>query len=282
MKPTLSDKKTLYVTDLDGTLMHDDKTLSEYTVNTLNRLIEDGVLITYATARTLKSAWEITSELDFKIPVITRNGTVFADHIQKREIEISFFNRETVDEIVGILGEKLAYCGFVTCYFDGVMAKCFMDGKRSAGFEKYVVDHADDKSMKPVRTVEDMVAGTVTYFTLIADRAELQYVYEAVSKSDHWECVFQKDTYGEEYWLELCPKNATKAKAVLKLKEQLGCDRVVVFGDSTNDLSMFAVADEALAVANGIAEVKAAASSIIDSNENDGVAKYLHSIFEKY
>ena len=52
--------KTLYVTDLDGTLMHNDIYLSTFTIDTLNQLIDQGMLITYATARTFQSAWEIT------------------------------------------------------------------------------------------------------------------------------------------------------------------------------------------------------------------------------
>ena len=52
--------KTLYVTDLDGTLMRNDMTISEESVEILNRLIECGVLITYATARSFHSAYDIT------------------------------------------------------------------------------------------------------------------------------------------------------------------------------------------------------------------------------
>ena len=64
--------KTLFVSDLDGTLMRSDKTLSDKTVQTLNRLIENGVLFTYATARSIQSAMEITGKLKLKLPVITR------------------------------------------------------------------------------------------------------------------------------------------------------------------------------------------------------------------
>ena len=38
----MADPRTLYVTDLDGTLMRNDQTLSEYTLRTLNRLIDEG------------------------------------------------------------------------------------------------------------------------------------------------------------------------------------------------------------------------------------------------
>ena len=60
-----------------------------------------------------------------------------------------------------------------------------------------------------------------------------------------------------------------------KLKELLHCDRVVVFGDALNDLPMFKAADEAYAVANAAEELKQAATGIIGSNEEDGVADWL-------
>ena len=75
--------------------------------------------------------------------------------------------------------------------------------------------------------------------------------------------------------MEIFPQNATKAKAVLRCKEMLNCDEVVVFGDSLNDLSMFRVADKACAVANAMDEVKELSTVVIQNNNNDGVAKYL-------
>lgn len=267
--------KTLYVTDLDGTLMRNDKTLSDRTIRTINSLIDQGMLITYATARSFHSAWEITRDIHFSIPVITRNGTVLADQIQKKEIDISRFGDSDVNQLRQMLSGILEPMGFVTAYFDGHMTKSYRQGELGIGLQKYVDDHSSDKRMRPVTGDIDLFAGIVTYVTLIAEKEELQPIYEKVRNAGNWECVFQKDTYGEEYWLEICPCGATKAKAVLRCKERLGCDRVVVFGDSVNDLSMFAVADEAYAVANGIDEVKEKATRIIDSNEEDGVAKFL-------
>lgn len=268
-------EKTLYVTDLDGTLMHNDKTLSEFTINTLNKLIEQGMLITYATARSFQSAWEITKDIHFTLPVITRNGTVLANQILKMEIEISHFSKQEVSKLKNLLTGTIEHIGFVTAYFDGKMTKTYRDGKICPGFQKYIDEHANDKRMRAISADEDLFNGDVTYVTLIAEKNELQYIYEKIKSVADWECVFQKDTYSDEYWLEICPRNATKAKAVLKCKEKLRCDRIVVFGDSINDLSMFAIANEACAVENGLEEVKEAATVIIPSNENDGVATYL-------
>ena len=72
------DKSTLYVTDLDGTLMQSNGTLSAYTVSVINRLVEQGLAFTYATARSVESARTITGGLRLSLPVITRNGAVLA------------------------------------------------------------------------------------------------------------------------------------------------------------------------------------------------------------
>ena len=267
--------KTLYVTDLDGTLMHNDKTLSTFTIDTLNQLIDQGMLITYATARTFQSAWEITKDIHFNIPVITRNGTVFANQILKKETEIAFFSKEQVVRLANILSGIIDRIGFVSAYSNGQMTKSYRDGDMGKGLRKYIDEHASDKRMRALSEGDNLFHGDVTYVTLIEEKNVLQPVYDLIKDADDLETVFQKDIYGDEYWLEICPKNATKAKAVLELKERFGCERVVVFGDSMNDLSMFGIADESCAVENALKEVKDVATTIIPDNENDGVAKYL-------
>ena len=71
------------------------------------------------------------------------------------------------------------------------------------------------------------------------------------------------------------PAKASKANAIRRLKEMWGCTRVVSFGDAVNDLPMFEISDECYAVSNAADELKAVASAVIESNEEDGVAKWL-------
>ncbi len=272
--------KTLYVTDLDGTLMRNDVTISAESVRILNQLIDKGVLITYATARSFHSAYDITKDIHFMIPVITRNGTTFADNETAKELETSFFSAEVLDE----LKEKLPItdkCGFTSVYIDGEMFKLYLDGPRSEEFQGYIDYYKSigDKRLVEVDDSEKLFKEKTktSYITLISSREELLPYYEAVKDSDRWETIFQKDTYRNEYWLEICPKDATKAKAVLRLKDKLKCDRVVVFGDSLNDLPMFEIADEAVSVANAMQEAIEASSLTIGSNEEDAVAKYIES-----
>ena len=75
--------------------------------------------------------------------------------------------------------------------------------------------------------------------------------------------------------MEICPKNAAKDNAVRRLQRQYNCQRLVVFGDSLNDISMFRIADEAYAVENAVEELKAIATKVIGDNNSDSVACWL-------
>ena len=71
------------------------------------------------------------------------------------------------------------------------------------------------------------------------------------------------------------PALASKANAISKLKNMWGCTRIISFGDAVNDIPMFEISDECYAVSNAVDELKALATGIIGSNEDDGVAKWL-------
>lgn len=267
-------QKTLYVTDLDGTLMRNDETISAWTEQTVNELVTAGMAFTYATARSVESARTISGGLRLQLPVITRNGAVLADNNTGKHLERALFTEEEVQRLKQLLPE-LPECGFVSCFIGEKMIKTHVPGNQTPGLQKSLRSNVGGIGLKPVSSMEEMFCGQPGYVTLIDDREKIAPLYERVREYPGWECVFQKDTYWEEYWLEICPRNCTKAKAILKMKERYGFDRLVVFGDSVNDLSMFRVADEAYAVANAIREVKAAATAVIGSNEEDAVARFL-------
>ena len=67
-------EKTLYVTDLDGTLLNRQDRVSPFSIRTINELVKKGMLFTYATARSLVSASKVTEGLSTNIPVIAYNG----------------------------------------------------------------------------------------------------------------------------------------------------------------------------------------------------------------
>lgn len=67
--------RTLYVTDLDGTLLEPDKSIKPENLKLINQLIDEDVNITYATARYLITAKQVIGDINFKLPVIVQNGT---------------------------------------------------------------------------------------------------------------------------------------------------------------------------------------------------------------
>ena len=268
------EEKTLYVSDLDGTLMHKDLKISDFSVKTINALVEKGVAFTYATARSISSAGTITKDLKLNLPVITRNGAVLADNNTGKIIEKALFTEKEVEMLKEMLPE-LPKTGFVSCYFGDDMKKVFAGSLHTAELQGYLDYYKDDPSVVTVSDLSEMFMGNPGYVTIIGNKVETEPLYLRTREYNGWECLFQKDVYRDEYWLEIAPRNSTKAKSILKLKEEYGFDKLVVFGDSANDITMFKIADEAYAVSNAVDELKALATGTIGSNEEDAVAVYL-------
>ena len=266
----------LIASDLDGTLLRSDATLSLYTISTINRLTEQGLAFTYATARSIESARPIAGGLNLRLPAITRNGAVLADNATGKHLEKALFTEEEVALLKKLLPE-LPQCGFVSCFVGEEMFKAYVPGDLVPGMVQYAEFYRDDPKMKPVKTLEEMFFGQPGYVTLIDEREKAAKIYEKVRQYPGWACIFQKDTYWDEYWVEVCPRNCTKAKAILKMKEQYGFRKVVAFGDSVNDMPMFRAADEAYAVANALEALKEIATGVIGGNNEDAVARFLES-----
>jgi len=270
--------KTLYVSDLDGTLMRNNEKLSGYTVRTLNELLEQGLPFTFATARSIESARIITGELNIRFPVITRNGAVLADNSTGKHLKKSVFTEEEVELLKQMLPE-LPMCGFVSCFTGDIMIRTYMPAEHTEGLQGYIDYYKNDPTMRRADNIDEMFCGVPGYVTMIGAKEKIAPLYEKVREYKGWESLFQKDTYRDEFWLEICPQNCTKAKTILKLKEQLGFEKLVVFGDSLNDISMFEIADESFAVANAVDELKKIATHVIGSNEEDAVVNLLKERF---
>ena len=90
------------------------------------------------------------------------------------------------------------------------------------------------------------------------------------------------DTYsGDKYFVEVYIEAAGKWNTIKRLKEMYGFDRVVAFGDNGNDVEMLKNSDLAVAVGNALPPALQVADVVIDTNDNDGVAKYLLRLYEE-
>lgn len=268
--------KTLYVTDLDGTLLQNDQTLSAETVRILNEFLDEGLCFTYATGRSFNSAAPITKPLHLTLPVITRDGCIVADPKTNREIEINRISDEMIKKLRPILASIMSSC-FTTTYSKGSELKLYFKGNPSEGFKQYLEEHTEDKKLSAAPNEDALYENEISFFKFIASCEELEPIYLQVKDDPELSCFLQKDNYSDAYWFSIYPKCATKAAAIQKLQKQLGCDRLVVFGDSVNDISMCQIADESCAVANATEELKKAATTIIGSNMENSVARWIQS-----
>ena len=272
--------KTLYVSDLDGTLLNRKERLSSFTAKTLNGLIQAGMLFTYATARSLSSSSIVTKGLQVDFPVIVYNGAFIRSAATGKVLSSQAFSEKEQDLLFGLLEEKSVF-PFAYKFLDGREQVHWMRECENEGSLRYLASRKNDPRMGEVPSLEKLRQGDVFYFTCIGEREELFPVYARKDEFPFARFIFQQEIYRPEYWLEIMPAQATKAHGVERLKKLLGCSRVVAFGDAVNDIPLFQAADEGYAVENAAPQLKEIATGIIPSNEEDGVARWLirHSGF---
>ena len=265
---------TLYVTDLDGTLLRPDASLSADTLRILNGLLDRGLRFTYATARSLTTASAVTAGLRLTLPVITKNGTLLMDPVSGGSVVRRIFSPGQAEEILA----SLRGFGLVPLVFTLTddEERYFYDASHiTVGVRHFLDSHPGDRRARVWAGPERLPEGDVHYFVTIGTEAELREAAESLGR--RFRCVLSKDTYSEDFWLEVMPDLATKADGALYLKQALGCDRLVAFGDGVNDIPMLQAADDGHAMANAHELLKAVATDVIGSNEADGVARWLET-----
>jgi Cof subfamily protein (haloacid dehalogenase superfamily) len=266
--------RTLYVSDLDGTLLRQDESISKYSLDTINGLIKSGMAFTYATARSIYTSSVVTKGLETEIPVVVHNGVFIIDPKTGGKIRQNSFSYDETGAVSSFLNEHEIY-PLVYSFLDGRERVSWLSGQENGGLKNYLNQRKGSKRLREAPNIDELYQGEVFYFTCIGEKAELFPVFTHFREIVSYNTVFQLDLYYPEYWCEIMPKNATKANAVLQIKELYGFDKVISFGDGVNDIPMFEISDECYAVANAIPELKEKAAGIIGSNENDGVAKWL-------
>ncbi len=271
---------TLYISDLDGTLVNSSKKLKPRTVDMLNDMIDNGTLFTYCTARRIHSAGPLMKDIRLQLPVALMNGVFIYDPLKNKYIRKNFPTSESVSklkEVVIRLNEK----PMIHAIINGELRNSYLKGSET--LKTYVDDRKNDNSMRPVDTYEELFEGEVFYAVFInpVNKEELDKIFVSENGFSH---TYYRDVYHkDEYWYEVYSITASKSNAVLQLKEITGADEVVCFGDSDNDLPMFAVSDRCYAVENATDEVKCVADGVIASNDAFGVPLFMENeVFEKY
>lgn len=269
---------TLYISDLDGTLLRSDERVSAESCKIINDLMEKGMLFTYATARSAVTAQAAAAGLNIRIPVIVYNGVFVQRNDTGERLLTHLFSSAQAEEIWGLLRSHHIF-PIVYSLIDGQERFSYHKSCITPGMACYLNSRRGDRRERPLAEETGLMDGGVFYVTCIDEEERLRPLYEQLKQQ--YDCVYQRDIYSGAQWLEILPPGATKAHAVTQLRELLGVDRVVSFGDSRNDLPMFAVSDECCAVENAAEECKTAATAVISGNDEDGVAHWLRKRFEQ-
>ncbi len=268
---------TLYISDLDGTLLHSDQKTSDFTNKAINKLVSKGMRFSYATARSFSTAHKVTDGLTARFPVIVYNGVFIRDNATGKYLAKNFFDQHSAVQIAS----ELIHGGvqpIVYSLIEGSEKFSYIKEKISRAETEFISTRKGDYRDRPIHTYEQLIKGDIFYFTCIDEPKKLEPFYEKYK--DTFSCYYQSDIYSGEQWLEIMPKSASKANAAKQFAGLLNCDRIVAFGDGVNDAALFDIADESYAVSNAVDIIKQRATGIIGANDDDGVAKFLLEHFK--
>ncbi len=264
---------TLYVSDLDGTLLRSNETTSEYTNYVINSLVDKGMIFSYATARSLITAKKVTKGIKAKIPLIVYNGTFIIDNITEEILIANYFD-DSVYSVLEDLFSQNVY-PIVYAYINGKEKFSFVPELCTNGMKMFLESRKGDIRTNSVDSLHKLKEGNIFYITCIDEPEKLKPLYDKYK--DKFHCVYHTDIYTKEQWLEIMPLEASKSHAIKQLQALLGCEKIIVFGDGKNDIDMFQIADESYAVTNAHEDLKKYATEVILSNDEDGVAKWLEN-----
>lgn len=268
--------KTLYLTDLDGTLLNGDSRLSENTINILGGLIEKGLCFSFATARSLSSASVVTKGLKLTVPAVLYNGGAVMDTVSGETVHRELFTPEEVS----FIGEKLEEFKLkpaVYTVINGRERVSFDKQEITPGIQNYLNSRPGDKRMNPVKAA-DLFRGEPYYFLAIAKKEELEQLYLQLEEDPRFNVFLTMDIGG--WWLEIMPKLTTKSNGAKRLMKMLNCEELVVFGDGLNDIPLFEWAHRAYAVENAVEKLKVMSTAVIGSNQEDAVARFIQADFK--
>ena len=265
--PTSRDGIQLVATDLDGTLLRSDGTVSSYTRTILQRVAEL-VPIVFVTARPPRTARGFHKDVGVDASLVCCNGALVYDPARDAVIAHRPISVSDAQTIVRSLRDALPGVRFAV---ELEMTYAWEPGYRelvaAADAEPEVLSgDALDLCARPVTKM--IVRHPLHGAEVLAAQFELVVGDRFVT------------THSTNAFLEISAHGVDKAAAVASICADAGIDRasVVAFGDMRNDIPLLRWAGRGIAVANAHPDVLAAVAERIASNEDDGVARALEKM----
>lgn len=245
-------KPKVVTVDLDKTLLHTDKTISSYTATVMKKCQNSGMKILVATARPIRTIKEFLKIIPFDAQVVS-NGARIIYKDKKKEYTIS---KKDAVFILNILKE---YPEFRVTLETGDCAYSNLP------IDEYETIICDDLSVCAERE------GVMKLLVHIDNDKTLDIVKSILPQGVYY-------TVAHETLLQIMNKKATKWNGIKTMLEYIGYspDEAIYFGDDYDDIEPIKMCGMGIAVANAIDEVKDVADFIVESNDEDGVARFLN------
>ena len=257
----------LVATDLDGTLVRSDGSVSPYTADVLAQVEALGVPVVFVTGRPLRWTEEVFEYVGEHGLAVVSNGALVWDVAGERPHLQRAIEPELGLEMCSLLRESVPGSSFAVETLEGI-------GLETEFLERYPVPDGSRRG-----TIDDLL-----------DRPALKLLarHEELAPQEFWDAAEQV-VQGRVVitWssatslLEISAPGVTKASTLELLCSDLGIDaaEVVAFGDIPNDLPMLSWAGTSYAMADAHPTVTKAAGRVAPGHDEDGVARVLAGIF---
>ncbi len=253
---TIANNPKVLLFDLDGTLLRNDKTVSDKTIAAINHCRKKGILIGFST---LRGTTTISAYIDaIKPEILVINGGALAYYNGHRIHHSSFSLNETRSILAAAYKTIGDSCEITLDTPDNLYWNRRLDKSQPYSNEALYSDMLDfrEEALKIcVQTWDEQTAAEI-----------------AKSVSD---C--QYDKFSDIPWYKFSKKTASKETAIRRLSEALHTEisEIFAFGDDYSDIGMLKCCGRGIAMGNAIDEVKAIADEITLSNEEDGIAHWI-------
>ncbi|MEO0813064.1 MAG: HAD-IIB family hydrolase [Myxococcota bacterium] len=249
--------------------------MEQGSIDTLSELASRDVLYTIATGRTRQSAEPALVGHTFELPQAYKNGVVIWDPSEQRYTDHHFLPLTDVRKIAELTTE----CDLTPFVFaiEANNEHSVFHGPLNGPYDMLLAQDIRKRAalnFLPLELLSDRTRATNV--SALGTPESIDALVSAVREIDHW--VAYSNTAIEDgslKWIDIHRAEASKGNAVLRLKRDLGASRVLCFGDSFNDSSMFEVADECYATSNAKRPLREAATAVIGHHDEDGVARFL-------
>ncbi len=273
--------KTLFISDLDGTLLNNNAEVSERSAHLLNSAIEKGAFFSAATARTAATVLQMLEKINVNTPIVLMNGVTVYDIHAKKYVKVHKFQDDTKKKFLTAL-DAHSSPGFIYC-FENEKTTTYYENTSSPNAENFIKEREEKygKKFTKLQSVKELEKTDVIYYSYSDLRENILPLYEIIREIKGLRCEFYADNYNPDFWyFEVCSCDASKENSVNFLRENYGFDKIIGYGDNFNDIPLFKACDECYATKNARDEVKTIATDVIGENDRDAVAEHILSQFD--